>query len=289
MQRSLIGFIELLMTSVIWGVTYTVLKIALEYMNSFEVAFLRFFVASIFFIPIIFLKKEKYNFREILILIVLGGTGVFLYQTLFIMGESGVSAGASSFIVSTEPIFIYILSLAMRDEKLGIPPILGIILSTVGLIILIQPSDIGSGKMFYVILIILAAISWAIYTIAGKSVLSRHDSLHVTSLSSIIGTAFLFPLAGFSSLVALVHGETYSILSILFLGIGATFLGYLLWFDGLKYVKPSIAGITLYITPFITVFSAAIMIGEPLSPMLLVGGALIISGIAISNIGGIKG
>ena len=289
MQRSLIGFIELLMTSVIWGVTYTVLKIALEYMNSFEVAFLRFFVASIFFIPIIFLKKEKYNFREILILIVLGGTGVFLYQTLFIMGESGVSAGASSFIVSTEPIFIYILSLAMRDEKLGIPPILGIILSTVGLIILIQPSDIGSGKMFYVILIILAAISWAIYTIAGKSVLSRHDSLHVTSLSSIIGTAFLFPLAGFSSLVALVHGETYSILSILFLGIGATFLGYLLWFDGLKYVKPSIAGITLYITPFITVFSAAIMIGEPLSPMLLFGGALIISGIAISNIGGIKG
>jgi len=289
MQRTFIGFIELLITSVIWGITYTVLKIALEYVNSFDVAFLRFFVASIFFIPIIFIKKEKYTFKGIFTLIMLGATGVFLYQTLFIMGESGVSAGVSSFIVSTEPIFIYALSLAIHDEKLGIFPISGIALSTIGLIVLIQPSDTGPGKLFYVALVISAAISWAIFTIAGKNILTKHDSLHVTSISSILGTLFLFPFAGFSSLNSLIHGSTSFIISILFLGVGATFLGYILWFDGLKFVKPSIAGVTLYITPFITVFSATIMIGEPLTSLLLLGGVLIIMGIAISNIGGIKG
>ncbi len=289
MNRSLLGLIELILTSIIWGITYTVLKIALNFLNPFQVAFLRFLIASILFVPFIFINREKYTKRDILVLIVLGATGVFLYQTLFIYGESGISAGAASFIVSTEPIFIYILSLVLRDEKLRLYPVLGIIISTVGLLILIQPSDVGYNKGLFILLIIFAAVSWGVYTIAGKGILRRHNSFQVTAISSVFGTLMLFPLAGIESIHSLFTSGMTDILSIIFLGLMATFLGYFLWFDGLKYVRPSVAGATLYITPFITVFSALFMIHETYTASILLGGTLIIVGIAISNIGGIKG
>lgn len=289
MNRSILGLLELIITAIIWGIAYTVLKIALNYYNSFEVAFLRFFVASIFFLPFIFFKKEKYTSHEYLILIILGATGVFAYQTFFIYGESGINAGAASFIVSTEPIFIYVLSLVLKDEKLRLYPILGITISTSGLMILIQPSDIGYDKGIFVFMIILSAIAWGVFTIAGKNILKRHNSLHVTAISSIFGAIMLFPLAGYGSVSHFIRSGDIAIISILFLGIFATFIGYLLWFDGLKYVRPSVAGATLYITPFITVFSAMLLIREPFTSYVLIGGSLIILGIALSNMGGIKG
>jgi drug/metabolite transporter (DMT)-like permease len=278
------GYIELLVTSVIWGITYVLMKFSLSYLDPQQIAFSRFLISSILFVPILVMIKERYSRKEIMQLVFLAVSGVLLYQLLFIYGEKGLSAGNASFIVSLEPIFIAILSIALGQERFSMILVLSLAVSTLGLGILVQPTEMKEAELVSMILVVLSALSWAVYTILGKDLLKRHNALNVTGFVSLFGLLLLFPFLGGSSAAIFRIHSTDLIISILFLGILATFVGYILWFDGLKYVRPTVAGTTLYITPFITVAFAAILIGEPMNLSMLVGGSLIVLGVAVYGI-----
>ena len=277
------GYVELVSTSIIWGVTYVLLKYALSYLDPQQIAFSRFLVSSVFFIPLIFVIRERYSRREILTLFILALTGVLLYQLLFIWGESGLTAGNASFIVSLEPIFIAILGVMIKEDKLTPRRLTGLIVATIGLIVLLRPTSITGDELLSAVLVLLSALSWGIFTVAGKGLLSKHNPMNVTGYVSVFGAIMLFPFA-FSGLQGLFSiRNLYLILSLLFMGFFATFLGYYLWFDGLKKVSPIRAGTTLYITPFVTVITASYIISEPIEFITLLGGALIIIGLIIGG------
>ena len=277
------GYVELVSTSIIWGVTYVLLKYALSYLDPQQIAFSRFLVSSVFFIPLIFVIRERYSRREIVMLLILALTGVLLYQLLFIWGESGLTAGNASFIVSLEPIFIAILGVMIKEDKLTSRRLTGLIVATIGLIVLLRPTSITGDELLSAVLVLLSALSWGIFTVAGKGLLSKHNPMNVTGFVSVFGAIMLFPFA-FSGLQGLFSiRNPYLILSLLFMGFFATFLGYYLWFDGLKKVSPIRAGTTLYITPFVTVITASYIISEPIEFITLLGGALIIIGLIIGG------
>ena len=277
------GYVELVSTSIIWGVTYVLLKYALSYLDPQQIAFSRFLVSSVFFIPLIFVIRERYSRREIVMLLILALTGVLLYQLLFIWGESGLTAGNASFIVSLEPIFIAILGVMIKEDKLTSRRLTGLIVATIGLIVLLRPTSITGDELLSAILVLLSALSWGIFTVAGKGLLSKHNPMNVTGFVSVFGAIMLFPFA-FSGLQSLFSiRDPFLILSLLFMGFFATFLGYYLWFDGLKKVSPIRAGTTLYITPFVTVITASYIISEPIEFITLLGGALIIIGLIIGG------
>jgi len=242
------GYIELVITAVIWGITYVLMKYALLFLDPEQIAFSRFLIASIVFVPIFFIFRERYTRREVAILISLVLTGVLGYQLLFIIGEVGVSAGDASFIVSFEPILIVVLSISIKEEKFSWLLLIGLIVSTAGLVFLMKPTSISRQELFSAFLILMSALSWGIFTVLGKNLLKKHNPLNVTSFVSMVGVLFLMPFTG-SGLISLFHVHSlYLILSLIFIGLGGTFVGYYLWFDGLKLVKPSLAGTTLYIT-----------------------------------------
>lgn len=283
-KRNTTGFMELVLVSFIWGLTYTILKYSLETLAPAQIAFFRFFVSSLLFIPILLIFREKYSSADILRIIALALTGVMMYQLFFIYGEKGMSAGNASFVVSMEPIFIVLFSVALREDKLHLRFLLGIAIATVGLIVLLQPQSMKLNEYLSVLLILIAAASWGVYTVLGRKLLAAHNPVNVTAMVSVIGAVMLFPFSGTDSISILVSLRGNALAAILFLGILATFLGYILWFDGLKYVKASVAGTTLYLTPFVTVLTADFMLSEAPSLATVAGGLLITMGIAISNI-----
>ncbi len=197
-------------------------------------------------------------------------------------------AGNASFIVSFEPILIVILSISIKEERFRWLLLTGLIVSTAGLVLLIKLTNISEPELFSVFLILMSAPPWGIYTIVGKNLLRKHNPLNVTGFVSIVGTLFLIPftVSGVISLFQ-VH-SLYLILSLVFIGLGGTFIGYYLWLDGLKLVKPSLAGTTLYITPFVTVVVASLLISEAISVTSSIGGSLIITGLAITSLKGNK-
>lgn len=278
------GYVELVITAIIWGVTYVLMKYALLFLDPQQIAFSRFLIASLFFAPVFFVIREKYTRREIAGLISLTLTGVLGYQLLFIIGEKGISAGNASFIASFEPIFIVILSVYLKEEKFRWILLTGLIVSTIGLVFLIRPSGINDTELFSAFLILMSAVSWGVYTIIGKNILKRHSPLNVSGVVSLMGIVLLLPFTGPGVISLFQIHSFYLLLSLVFIGLFGTFFGYFLWFDGLKLVKPSIAGTTLYITPFVTVIVASFLISEPVSLTTLIGGSLIIAGVAISGL-----
>ena len=277
------GYAELIVTSVIWGVTYVLLKYALSYLDPQEIAFSRFLIASIFFVPLVLLIRERYSFRESLILLALALTGVLSYQLLFIYGENGLSAGDASFIVSLEPIFIVILGVMLKEDRLTFRRFLGLFIATVGLIVLLKPTGLKSEEIVSAVLVLLSALSWGIFTVIGKDILSRHNPMNVTGYVSILGAFMLLPFAFPGLHVLFSTRNTFLIISLVFIGVFATFLGYYLWFDGLKKVDAIKAGLTLYITPFVTVISASFLIHEQIQWLTLIGGTIIIAGLIVGG------
>ncbi len=277
------GYIELIGVSIIWGLTYTVLKYSLESLTPVNIAFFRFLIASLFFVPVLLIIRDHYSRKEYIYLIILALSGILAYQLFFISGENGMSAGNASFIVSMEPIFIAILSIATKEDKFSWKYIAGILISTAGLLVLLQPSSLTGNEILSAIFILIAALAWGIYTVVGRNILAHHNPLNVTAIVTLIGTLMLFPAAGFGSIQTLVHLGGGSLVAVLFMGIAATFLGYILWFDGLKYVKPTVAGATLYITPFVTAVTAVFIISEPIGYNTIIGGTMILAGVGISS------
>ena len=284
LKSGTIGYLELVVTSIIWGVTYVLMKYALAFLDPQQIAFSRFLIAGIVFTPLLFVWKERFNRREIATMIVLALTGVLLYQLLFIWGESGLTAGNASFIVSFEPIFIAVLGISLKRDQLRWTVILGLVISTIGMVILLKPTSLPRSELFSAVLVLLSALSWGIFTIVGKDLLAKHNPLSVTGYVSLIGLAMLLPFVNSGVISLFLIRNIYLIISLLFIGIFATFIGYLLWFDGLKKVLPVTAGTTLYITPFVTVIFATILISEPISLTTIVGGTVILAGLGVTGL-----
>ncbi len=283
-RNGTLGYVELVVTSIIWGVTYVLMKYSLSFLDPQQIAFSRFLIAAVMFVPVLLLTKEKYTKEEIVKIFILALTGVLLYQLLFIWGEDGLTAGNASFIVSFEPIFIAILGISLRRDRLHLPVILGLMVSTLGMAILLKPTSLSHSELFSALLVLLSALSWAIFTIVGKDLLVKHNPLNVTGYVSVVGMIMLLPFVSSGIVPLFFLRNVYLIISLLFIGVLATFAGYLLWFDGLKRVKPVTAGTTLYITPFVTVIFASILISEPISLTTVLGGTVILAGLGITGI-----
>lgn len=286
LKKEVVGYIELVITSIIWGVSFVLMKFALFFLSPQEIAFSRFLITSILFIPLLFFFREKYTRSEILKLLILALTGVLLYQLLFLWGENGLSAGDASFIGSFEPIFIAILSISLKQDRFSPTVIAGMAVSTIGLVVLLKPNGISSEELFSAFLVLMSALAWGVYTFVGRDMLTKHNPLNVTGFVSLIGTLMLLPftLSGLPAIFAIRNPDL--ILSLLFIGVLATFLGYILWFQGLKYVRPTTGGTTLFITPFVTVLVAYALISEPISLTTVLGGTTILIGLAVSGVKG---
>ncbi|MCL4447956.1 MAG: EamA family transporter [Thermoplasmatales archaeon] len=284
LKSGTVGYVELIATSIIWGVTYVLMKYSLSFLDPQQIAFSRFLIAALMFVPVLFLTHEKYGRGELLTLVILALTGVLLYQLLFIWGEDGLTAANASFIVSFEPIFIVVLGISLKRDKISWTVSTGLILSTIGMVILLKPTALAQSEVVSAILVLLSALSWAIFTIVGKDLLEKHNPLNVTGYVTIIGLLMLLPFVNFGALALFSLTNIYLIIALLFIGILATFAGYFLWFDGLKKVRPVTAGTTLYITPFVTVIFASMLISEPISIATIVGGSVILVGLAVTGI-----
>jgi len=282
MDRKYLGYIYMISVALIWGVAYTAIKILLGVMDPFTLGSVRFIFSLIFFVPVVFLIRVKIERKDLITIVMMGLTGVALYQIFYNSGAEGVSAGLGSIFISTEPIFIYLLSMAFLNERFRVSKMLGIIISFLGIFIIFFEEIRTITGLISIILITLASISWSIYTILSKNVLEKYNVLYVTSLSSIIGTFFIIPFF-FKFTILVYKFNIFDWFSLFFLAAFATFLAFYLNFKGVSILSPSTASVFYYLAPIFTILSAYILIHETITIVTIIGGILVIGGVAIVN------
>jgi drug/metabolite transporter (DMT)-like permease len=288
------AIISLILATLIWASTYSVVKIGLENISPFTLALIRGILATTILLIFCIIKgllKEIFNFIKIhfWVALLLGLLGMFLIQSFQNFGLKYSSSIMGGILINVSPIFILFLSVAFLKESANRNKILGIILGFAGIIIMtLMGGDFSnfsvqntfSGNM----MLLGVALSWAIYSIITKKFLNDFQPLTITFISYLVGTIFFIPITLMSSDISELY--TYSVTSwiiILYLGIFGSAAAYFLWNYGVKYIEVSRASIFQYLSPSIAILIGFLFLNEKIDFFDILGIIFIFSGIYIAE------
>jgi drug/metabolite transporter (DMT)-like permease len=285
-------YVKLLLTAVFWGGTFIAGRQVSQHLGSFSIAFLRFAVASGFLLSLARIREGKLvlpDRRQVIPVILLGMTGVFTYNVLFFKGLQRIEAGRAALIVATCPAFIALASSILLKERFNLTKALGIPLSILGAVIVISrghlgqlaAGGVGRGELY----ILGCVLSWAAYSLIGKVVMGRLSPLVSVAYSSLVGAAaLLVPAALFDGLMSnLARASLPDWTSIVYLAVFGTVIGFVWFYEGVKMIGPTRAGLFINFVPISAVILAGLILHEPVTPSLAVGAALVLSGVYLTN------
>lgn len=154
----------------------------------------------------------------------------------------------------------------------------GAVFSLVGLVVLLWPSEKVIVSPVGAVAMIAAAAGWAFYTILGQE---THNSLAVSAGNFL----FCFPLVALSLVFADGGQLTFAGVTMAIVAGGITSgMGYALWYHVLPALSTTVAAVAQLSVPIIAVLAGVIFLAEPVSIRLFLASALVLGGIAVSNL-----
>jgi drug/metabolite transporter (DMT)-like permease len=193
-------------------------------------------------------------------------------------------------LVSSNVIFIALLAALILKERIMPTRIIGIAIALCGVVLVTFNMGFSFGEeaggidLLGCLFSLMAALSFAIYSVVGKKVLTSNDPLIVVTLALFSGAVMLTILTaatvGFSEVVS-AGWSTF--LLMVFLGLTMIGIAYPLWFTCLKKLSASHVSIYIYLTPVFAVILSLIILHERFSWLFWVGGVFILGGIIITN------
>jgi len=210
--------------------------------------------------------------------------GVVAFNILILLGLDMTTATVSGIITAATPAVIAIMSFTLGD-RLSRIAWLGVLMAIGGVILvnlLAAPSeDIARRPVLGGILVFLAVVGEAAYTILGRYVTREVSPFATATYICLYGAAMFLPFALWdlrSFHAGTVPTSTW--VAILYLGIVVT-IALVLWFKGLTTVPASIAGAFTGMLPITAVISAGILLNEPVGPAHILGIVCVITGIVL--------
>ena len=288
----LITYLKLLMTAIFWGGTFISGRMLADSVPPFSAAFFRFLFAVVC-LYVLVVRREgqipKLKRQQILPVVLLGLTGVLAYNVFFFSGLKLITAGRASIIIANNPILISVLSALFFKETLSPTKIIGILISVTGAVTAISGGDplalftggMGIGDMF----IFGCVLSWSAYTLIGKRVMRDLSPLAAVAHSAAVGMLALLIPACMEGMPAAVPG--YSLAdwgNLAYLGLFGTVLGFVWYYEGIREIGPSRASLFINFVPISAICLAHIILKEPLTVSLLVGGILVITGVTLNHL-----
>ncbi len=261
----------------IWGLSFPITKLALKDVSPILFAFLRYLIASLLFLIIVFFISSPFYFKNKKIFL-LALTGVAMPVILQNIGLKYTSAYISGFLQSTGPIYIIILAYIFLNEKITKNKIIGIILAFSGTYFIVSPK--GGGNLFGNILILFSSICYSIGGIIAKDLLNNgYKPIQIIALSSFLGTIFIFPFVFFEDVLICYSAWKY----IVFLAFFPTFLAYILWYYAMEKMEISRLTFFVYLIPIFSIIFSHILLREEIKILTIIAGFIVIIGIAIAQ------
>jgi drug/metabolite transporter (DMT)-like permease len=284
-------YLKLLLTAIFWGGTFAAGRLVTQNVGPYSIAFLRFTIASVLLLLLTWRIEGKLpglKGSQIMPVILLGITGIFIYNVMFFKGLKIIEAGRASLIVATCPIFITICSAIFLREKINLVKGLGIAISVCGAMIVISKGNIsrvlegglGLGELY----IFCCVLSWVAYSLIGKAVMNNLSPLASVSYSAAIGAAALSIPAFFDGLVQSIASQSViDWLCISYLGVFGTVIGFVWYYQGVERIGPTKAGLFINFVPISAILCAFFILREPITLSLAVGAVLVSSGVYLTN------
>jgi len=283
-KKQTLVYAAAMLATVLWASAFPATRYALLYYSPVSLMVLRFCAASLTLLIVGFLKKIKLpKAKDLPIFAASGLTGVFLYMYLFNTGSVSVSAGVSSFIIASSPIFTLILTRVFLKELVSPLCWIGVLVSFCGLAAVTLTQDAEFSFDTGVLLVLGAAISSGTYSTIMRVITKTYTALEATTYTIVagtLGTLIFIPVA-----IREIPDSSLTVNSIVvFMGIFPAAIAYLAWSYALgKARKTTHVTVFTYLIPFISALLAYIWLQETLSIFTLIGGLVIIVGMLMTN------
>ena len=287
MNSRALPHIAALATMAVWGATFVSTKVLLDYLTPLEILILRTalgFMALCLVRPR-FLKLQKPSHEALFALA--GLTGALLYYLGENIALKYVDASVASIVVSTAPLFTAALGFTfLKERSANLHFFLGFIIAMAGIALISFTGDPARVNALGVALCLLAALSWAVYSIIVKRLADfGYETIAATKRIFAWGLAYMILIwiatGAHIPTQALTQGLVWANLA--FLGFFASAACFVTWGYSVKHLGPTSASAYIYLQAPLTVVWAAALLAEPVTPAMLCGIVMVIVGLALSE------
>jgi len=310
-RQEIIAYILLILTSVIWGGTWPLGRwlvseeVGGATIPPFMIAAIRYFLAVICFFLILRFKEGTLNWqfakKNWKILALMGLLSVTIYQAGYLIGEILTSASDASIMVATNAVWVVILSsFFLKTEHFAWKKIIGSLLAFIAVLIVVgfSPNVKVSNRILGDIMILIAAFSYATYTVISRFFLNKTrdntesyqpSSIWIMTWVSLFGFLITTPIALIFSPEFLIPAVYLTIPPRVWIGISylafiSTIGAYTFYLEGVKRLNASRAAIFQALVPLFGVLFSALFLQEqfdvfiyPFALLLVILGIILVN------------
>ncbi|MFJ7919773.1 DMT family transporter [Lysinibacillus fusiformis] len=272
----------MLVTSLLWGGNFVVAKTLVAHASPMTLTTVRWFIAVIVLVPLVWWKEKKLvpPKQAIVPLLLMGVTGVALFNIFQFLALERTTSTNAGLISTVNTISIALFSFVLLKEKITKWQLSAMVLSLFGVVLVLSKGDwqllldlkLNTGDLW-----MLAAVCvWGLYSVCSKWAMQTASPLMATLYAGIFGVLLLLPFTSTDFTFANVN--TSFILSMLYTGIISTVVCMVFWNIGVQKLGATTSGIFLNFNPIFTALLAYLFIGENMSWLQGIGGLIVIMG-----------
>ena len=275
------AYFFVVLTAFLFGTMEVACKAAGNQLDPFQLTFLRFAIGGLILLPFAAaeLKQNriKLTAKDILILAGVGALGIPLSMVFFQLGVMNSNAATASVLICINPFFTMVFAHFFTEEKLNRNKFIVLAIGLAGLIFMIKPWNIQEGNtVIGIVYMLLAAVFFGAYTVAGKVSVQKMGIMAQTSISFILGSLILFIIILITG-KPVVAGVTDSFILVLYVGIFVTGLGYYSYFMAIKNSDAATGSLAFFLKPAIAPVMAVIFLKETILWNTYIGIGLILA------------
>lgn len=280
----------LVLMAAFFGATWVAAPWATDEIAPLTVAFIRFLVAAILLYSWCRARGIDVSAHRADLPVILGValTSIVGYNVLFLYGVTLAPAAHGAVLVpGLIPAATLVIARVLFGEPIGRRRALGIVVSLVGLALVVGPTLGGESGSAWIgdAMFAVSAVLWAAYTIVGRAATGRFHVAAITFLGAALGAVILLPLAilqpgGFGDVMA---ASPRAIGGVLYLATFGTVVSFVFFYEGIRRLGAARASAFTVLIPLFGASMTAVLLSEPLGPLSLVGAAIVIAGLVITQ------
>lgn len=275
----------MLLLALMWGLSIPITKLGLQSLPPLTLTALRFAVA----VPILmlFVIRKPVPWQAMPQMIALGILGIGVGQIAQIFGIEGTTASVGTIISATIPVFVVIFAALRLRQRVTLRQQAGILAAFIGIacVALGQGGDVDPAQQSTVrgaLWMLVSALSIAFYYVWNVELAEAHGMPQVAAWGTLFGFLALLPWARWEAAQMPIRLTLENMLVAIYLGVAVSAAGLFLWLHILRTVPAGIAAAVQYLQPVFGIGAAALMFGDRLGPMFLLGVVLILGGLALA-------
>ncbi len=292
-QQSAVIYAWLATVPVIWGFNFICLKILYSDAVGFTVpavlAARYIIMVGALGLILLFLEKDRRIAREDWkYLVTFAIITVSIYQFVFAKGIELTSAAEASLLISTAPIWVFLISIIMRIEQFDSARMFGVLVGFLGVALVIFGSGgsatVSETHLVGDLVMIAAAILWASYAVFSRPLLKKYSPMKIVAYIHILGSVIIIPI-GFGQMLAvpLLTMGPVAWLCILQYSLLAGVYAFLVWYGAVQRVGASQTMLFQYFVPLVAVVAAYLILKEMPTLLQVAGIAITLAGVHLAR------